>query len=70
MSDIRRNVHAIPEVQRDVTGIYTMVSDIHRTMANGQEGSGGMNLSVSEIRTVSTAKCPLTVAQTQARSAI
>ena len=33
-----------------------MVSDIHHTMARGQEGSGGVDLLVSETRTLSTAE--------------
>jgi len=33
-----------------------MVSAMHRIMAEGQEGSGGMNVLVSEIRTLSTAE--------------
>jgi len=38
-----------------------MVSDMHRTTAKGQEGSGGINSSVSGTRTLSTAERPLTV---------
>jgi hypothetical protein len=32
---------------------HILVSDIHRNMAKGQEGSDGVDLSVSEIRTLS-----------------
>ena len=70
VSDIHRGFRAIPEVQRDVKGIYDMLSDVRDIMAKGQEGSDGMNVVVSEICTLSTVKCPLTVAQTQTRSAI
>jgi len=64
VSDIRHDIHAIfSEARRDIMTAHTaMVSDIHRTMAKVQEGGGGMNLLVSEIRTLSTAECPLTVA--------
>ena len=39
-----------------------MVSDIHRNMVRGQEGSNGINPLVSETRTLSIAEYPLTVA--------
>ena len=41
---------------------HTLVSDIHRTVVKGQEGSGGINPLVSETRTLSIAEWPLTVA--------
>jgi len=47
-----------------------MVSDIHRTIVRGQGGSGGGNLLVSKTRTLFIVEIPLTVAQTQTRSAI
>ena len=56
ISDIRHDVRAIvSDVRRDITTTHAaMVSDIHCAMAKGQEGSGGVNLLVSEIRTLST----------------
>jgi len=39
-----------------------MVSNIHRTMVKGQEGSDGISLLVSEIRILSIIERPLTVA--------
>ena len=43
--------HAIvSELGQNITSTRIMVSDIHRTMVGGQEGSGGMNLLVSETR--------------------
>ena len=33
-----------------------MVSDIHRTIVRGQDGSGGKNLSVSDGRTLAVTK--------------
>ena len=39
-----------------------MVSDIHRTVVQGQGGSGGGNLLVGKTRTLSTIETPLTVA--------
>jgi len=50
VSDIRWDVRAIvSEVQRDVSN-----TNIHRTMAKGQDGSGRIDLSVSGARTLST----------------
>jgi len=46
-----------------------MVSDIHRTMMKGQEGSYDENLPVSNTRTVPTTEYMLIAAQTQARLA-
>ena len=46
----------VSELGQNVTSTQTMVSDIHRTMMRGQEGSDGKNLSVSEIRTLSITK--------------
>jgi len=40
----------VSEVQRNVTSAHAMVSDIHRTVVQGQEGSGGKHLLVSEGR--------------------
>ena len=63
VSDIRQDIRTfISEVRRDITTTQNMVSDIQRTTAKGQEGSGGTNLSVSETHTLSIVKCPLTVA--------
>jgi len=56
VSDIRRDVRTIPKVQRDVKGTHTMLSDVHRTMAKGQEDGDGINLLVSETRTVPIAE--------------
>ena len=48
------DTHAIvSELGQNVTSTRTMVSDIHRTMVKGQEGSDGKNLRVSETRTLS-----------------
>ena len=47
-----------------------MVSDIHRTMVKGQEGTDDKNVLVGGMtRTGSTAEYMLTVGQNQARSA-
>ena len=46
-----------------------MVSDIHRTIVQGQEGNGG-KLPVSEIHIPPITEQPLIVPQTQARSVI
>ena len=55
-ADIRRDVAKtrviVSELEHSVTSTHIMVSDIHRTMAKHQEGSGGENLSVSDTRTV------------------
>ena len=60
VSDIRQDVRAVvSEVQRDVVSTHTMVSNIHRTMAKGQEGSG---LLVSESHVLSITAWQLTVA--------
>ena len=57
MSDIRHDLHAIvSEVRRDITSTHTIISDMSRTSAKGQESGGGMNLLVSETRTLSTAE--------------
>jgi len=57
VSDIRRDIRAIvSEVGRDITTAHiAMVSDMHRTMAKVQEGSGGggTNPLVNETRTPS-----------------
>jgi len=55
-SDIHRDVRTIPKVQRDAKGTHTMLSDVHDTMAKGQEGGDGINLLVSETRTVPIAE--------------
>jgi len=44
----------VSELEYNVTSAHTMVSEIHRTMVKGQEGSGE-NLPVSNTQTVSTA---------------
>ena len=50
----------VSELEHNVTSAHTMVSEIHRTVVKGQEGSGGKNLPVSDTRTVSTAnQCSL-----------
>ena len=47
ISDICHNVRAIvSEVERT----HTIVSDIHRNVVKGQEGSDGTNPSVSQTR--------------------
>jgi len=44
------NTHAIvSKLEHNVASAHTMFSNIHRTILNGQEGSGGRNLSVSDI---------------------
>ena len=47
-----------------------IVSDIHRAVVQNQEGTSSKCLSVSDGRTLAVTGCPLTVAQTQTRSAI
>ena len=62
-TELAINTHvAVSELGQDVKITRAMVSDIHRNMAKGQEGSGGMNLLVSETRTLSITERPLTVA--------
>jgi len=51
----------VSEVQRNVTNTQNMVSDIHRTVVKGQEGSDGKPPSVGDTRTLSTAESLLTV---------
>ena len=60
----------VSEVQRNVMNVHAIVSDIHHTIAQGQEGIGSEPLSVSGGRTLAITECPLTVAQTQTRSVI
>jgi len=70
-SDIRHDIVTrtiVSEVQRNVMKVHTIVSDIHHTIVQGQEGTGGEPLSVSDGRTLAVAECSLTVAQTQTRS--
>ena len=43
-TELAINTHAT------VSGTYTMVSDIHRTIVQGQEGNGSTHPSVSDIR--------------------
>ena len=59
----------VSELEYNVTSTHTMVSDIHRTMVKGQEGSDGKNLPVSNSRTVPTTQYILIAAQTQAKLA-
>ena len=47
-----------------------MVSEIHRAVVKGQEVNDSRNLLVSSPRTLAATGYPLTVAQTQTRSAI
>jgi len=47
-----------------------MVSEIHRTVVGGQEVNDSRNPPVSGTRTLAATEYPLTVAQTQKRSAI
>ena len=42
----------VSEVQRNVTSTHAMVSAIHRTIVQSQEGSGGKNPLVGDIRTL------------------
>ena len=44
------DTHAI--VSENVTSTRTMVSEIHRTVVKGQEGSSGGNMFVSKARTL------------------
>ena len=56
VSDIRHEVRAVvSEFERNVT------STVHRTIVQGQEGSGGKHPSVSNSRTLAVTECPLTV---------
>ena len=56
VSDIRRDVMKaraiVSGLECDVTSAHTMVSDIHRTVVKGREGSGGKNLLVGDTRTL------------------
>ena len=62
-TELAINTHvAVSELGQDVTSIRSIVSDIRRTTVKGQEGSGGMNLLVSETRSLSITKRLLTVA--------
>ena len=52
------NTHAVvSELEQNVTSTHTMVTDIHRTMVKGQEGSDGKNLLVSGTRILFIAEC-------------
>ena len=42
----------VSEVQHSFTSAHAMVSDIHRTVVKGQEGSGGKNPLVGDTRTL------------------
>jgi len=45
----------VSELEHNVTSAHTMVSEIHRTMVKGQEGSDSKDASVSDTSTVFTA---------------
>jgi len=45
----------VSELEHNVTGAHTMVSEIHRTVVKGQEGGGSKDASVSDTWTVFTA---------------
>ena len=54
ISDIRQDVRAIvSELEHNVTSTHTMVSDIHRNTAKGQEGNNGTDPSVSRTHILS-----------------
>ena len=44
----------VSELGGSVTSTHVMVSDIHRTIVQGQEGNDGKHLSVSDTRTLVT----------------
>ena len=46
----------VSEVQRSFTSAHAMVSDIHRTVVKGQEGSGGKNSLVGDARALTIAE--------------
>ena len=50
----------VSKVGHDVADTRAMVSDIHRTIVKGQEGSDGGNVSVSATHTLSITGCSLT----------
>ena len=47
-----------------------MVSDIHRTIVQGQEGNSSKRPPVSDSRVLTAIERPLTITQIQARSVI
>ena len=59
---VDHQVELVINIHVDVSNTRTMVSDIHRTVVKGQEGSGGKNVLVSDIRTLAITEWPLTVA--------
>ena len=51
------NTHTmVSGLEHKVTSAHTMISDIHRTIVKGQEGSEGKNLPVSNTHTLSVAE--------------
>ena len=61
-NDVVKSRASVSKLERNVTNTHTMISDIHRTMMKGQEGSSGKNPPVGDTRTPSITECPLTIA--------
>ena len=63
-SDVRheKTYTIVSEVHHDVANTRAMVSEIHRTIVKGQEGTDCGNVSVSDIHILPITGCSLTVA--------
>ena len=65
VSDTRNMVsdtrNTVSDTRNIVSDTRNMVSDIHRTIVNGQGGSSGENLLVSDTGALSVTGSPLTV---------
>ena len=59
----------VSEFERNVMRANVMVSDVNRTIAQGQGGTGGKRSQVSEGYTLAIAEPSLTITQPQTRSA-
>ena len=59
--DMMRTQTIVFKVHHNVADTRAMVSDIHRTIVKGQEGSDGISLLVSDIHTLSVTGCSLSV---------
>ena len=63
VSDIRHDIvktrAIISELGANVVGTHTMVSDIHRAVVQGQEGSGGKPLLVRQTHALVVTEWPL-----------
>jgi len=61
-TELAINTHAIVSgLAHNVTSAHVMVSDIHRTVVGGREGTDGTSPPVSDTRTLPITEWPLTV---------